>query len=265
MTKGFTLIELSIVIVIIGLIAGGLTVGQDLIRATELNSLIREVNQYKTAINTFNLKYNYLPGDMPNATDYWGNADTGGAGGECSNPRSDVGINTETCNGDGNGQIGIWWTAHNAHNESFRAWQHLANAELISGSFSGIEGSFGHLDAIIGENVPSSKINGAGFSIVYLGNITTSMDYFEGKWSNVLVFGSTRENTNIHTGLPSLTPEAANSIDTKMDDGRPGYGNVRGLKKESMNPNCTTTNAKETSKWNLGNQDKLCSLNFPNL
>ena len=54
---GFTLIELSIVIVIIGLIVGGVLVGRDLIRASQLRGLISEVEEFKTAANTFRLKY----------------------------------------------------------------------------------------------------------------------------------------------------------------------------------------------------------------
>ena len=77
MKNGFTLLELSIVMVIIGLIIGGITVGQDLIRSAELNSVVTDINKYKTAINTFNLKYNAMPGDMSNATSYWGDQATG--------------------------------------------------------------------------------------------------------------------------------------------------------------------------------------------
>ena len=68
---GFTLLELSIVLVIIGLIIGGITVGQDLIRSAELQRLTADINKYKVALNAFKLKYNQLPGDMKNATSYW--------------------------------------------------------------------------------------------------------------------------------------------------------------------------------------------------
>lgn len=63
--SGFTLIELSIVLVIIGLIVGGVLVGQDLIAAARVRSQISQIQQYQTAVNTFKIKYAYLPGDMP--------------------------------------------------------------------------------------------------------------------------------------------------------------------------------------------------------
>jgi prepilin-type N-terminal cleavage/methylation domain-containing protein len=64
--SGFTLIELSIVLVIIGLIVGGVLVGQDLIRAAAVRAQITQIERYNTAANTFRGKYGYLPGDIPN-------------------------------------------------------------------------------------------------------------------------------------------------------------------------------------------------------
>src|ERR1700712_2724582 len=68
--QGFTLIELSIVLVIIGLIVGGVLVGQDLVRAAAVRAQISQIEKYNTAVNTFYGKYGYLPGDIkdPDAT-----------------------------------------------------------------------------------------------------------------------------------------------------------------------------------------------------
>ena len=62
--RGFTLIELSIVLVIIGLIVGVVLVGQDLIRAAGVRATISQIEKYQTAVNTFRGKYGYLPGDI---------------------------------------------------------------------------------------------------------------------------------------------------------------------------------------------------------
>src|SRR6201999_1632157 len=62
--QGFTLIELSIVLVIIGLIVGGVLVGQDLIRAAAVRAQISQIEKYQTAVNTFRGKYGGLPGDL---------------------------------------------------------------------------------------------------------------------------------------------------------------------------------------------------------
>ena len=61
--RGFTLVELSIVIVIIGLIVAGVTAGQSLVRSAKLQSLVSKINEYSTAYNSFYLQYNSLPGE----------------------------------------------------------------------------------------------------------------------------------------------------------------------------------------------------------
>jgi prepilin-type N-terminal cleavage/methylation domain-containing protein len=67
--KGFTLVERAIVLVIIGLIVSGVLVGQDLIKAAELRSTLRQHQEFQLAVNTFIGKYNGIPGDI-NGTKY---------------------------------------------------------------------------------------------------------------------------------------------------------------------------------------------------
>ena len=61
---GFTLVELAIVLVIIGLIVGGVLVGQDLIKAATVRSTVTDIEKYNGAVTTFRSKYNGLPGDL---------------------------------------------------------------------------------------------------------------------------------------------------------------------------------------------------------
>ncbi|MGE3714395.1 MAG: type II secretion system protein [Alphaproteobacteria bacterium] len=68
---GFTLVELGIVLVITGLIIGGVLVGKDLIQATQIRAQVSQIDQIKTAVQTFKLKYNCIPGDCPNATSFF--------------------------------------------------------------------------------------------------------------------------------------------------------------------------------------------------
>lgn len=86
--SGFSLVELSIVLVILGLLTGGVLGGRALIRAAELRAITQEKEAFVTAVNTFRAKYNALPGDMRNATQFWGRADTGAFSGQCAAPNT---------------------------------------------------------------------------------------------------------------------------------------------------------------------------------
>ena len=70
--NGFTLIELSIVLVIIGLVVGGVLVGADLIKAAKIRSAVSDLDKITAAVNTFKLKYNCIPGDCASATGFFG-------------------------------------------------------------------------------------------------------------------------------------------------------------------------------------------------
>jgi hypothetical protein len=60
------------VLVIIGLIVGGVLVGQDVTRSGRINSINADVERYAAAVNTFRVKYNAYPGDMETAGNIWG-------------------------------------------------------------------------------------------------------------------------------------------------------------------------------------------------
>lgn len=64
---GFTLVELSIVLVIVGLIIAGISMGSSLVHSAQLQSVITEQSNFIAAINSFRSKYSQLPGDMNNA------------------------------------------------------------------------------------------------------------------------------------------------------------------------------------------------------
>lgn len=60
---GFTLVELSIVLVIIGFLIGGILVGQSIIDGAKIQKTVREIQQYRSAIGAFKTKYKGIPGD----------------------------------------------------------------------------------------------------------------------------------------------------------------------------------------------------------
>lgn len=65
MRKGFTLIELSIVLVIIGLLIGGILAAQSMISTSKITATISQIQQFDAGVMNFKTKYHYLPGDAP--------------------------------------------------------------------------------------------------------------------------------------------------------------------------------------------------------
>jgi prepilin-type N-terminal cleavage/methylation domain-containing protein len=120
--RGFSLVELAIVLVIVGLLAGGIMGGSHIMHTSQLQQVGTEIDRYKMGIRTFEQKYGALPGDFDTAFDLWGTA------GGCTD--NDVTGNPAGCNGNGDGVI-AWDT------EGYRGWQHLGLAEILTDDFSG--------------------------------------------------------------------------------------------------------------------------------
>ncbi len=248
---GFTLVELSIVLVIIGLIVGGILAGQEMVRASELNRILTDKDRYMAAYNTFRGKYNALPGDMRNATDYWGTA----SGGCPSGARS----GTQTCNGNGDGFIGGVWDGNNpTFVESSLAMQHLALSGLIQGSFTGYPTAGCTYCAMqIGTNAPSTSIQGATF--MFYSQSTGHASFFGVVPKRALLFGNTGGDTYVPV-LPALKPSETQAIDNKIDDGKPGTGIF--VVSSDLSPNCPTTNVASTAVYNITATGLQCAFLF---
>lgn len=121
-SQGFTLIELSIVLVIISLLVGGVLVGQDLIKAAERRAFAKDMVEIATAANTFKLKYNCYAGDCPNATNFFGKNTT------LCNSHAGTAASPGTCNG--NGDKLPYSSGGNSDGSYF--WHHLVLANLIN-------------------------------------------------------------------------------------------------------------------------------------
>jgi prepilin-type N-terminal cleavage/methylation domain-containing protein len=89
-TSGFTLVELSVVIVIIGLIVAGVMGGQSLVKSSKINAQILDFNKFEVAYNAFKLEYDAIPGDMRNAGSSWAGATNGDGNGRITENSNDA-------------------------------------------------------------------------------------------------------------------------------------------------------------------------------
>jgi prepilin-type N-terminal cleavage/methylation domain-containing protein len=210
--NGFTLIEISIVLVIIGLVVGGILVGQSLISAAGVRATISQIERYNTAANTFRGKYGYLPGDIkdPDASNF-GFAARGQYAGQGDGNgllQGNPGNSPETVDGFVliTGEIGMFWvdlsTVH-LIDQTFNTANPVINIEDQSGS-------------AIAYYTPTAKLGNGLYVYVYSYN---AINYFA--LSGLTSLGQINE-----VSVPGVTVAQAAMIDKKVDDGLPQTGNI---------------------------------------
>lgn len=233
--SGFTLIELSIVLVIMGLLTSAVVAGRELIKAAEIKATISEIETYKIAVDNFNNHYEGLPGDLNNATSFW----TGGV----------------TANGNNDGRIGNGNASDDT--EPYYAWDQLSLARLIGGSFTGAGTS-----AVVGTNVPESgNMKGAGYSLSFF---TAPFSYADNLGrsfrGNYIVLGKGNGSDN-YLSAAAINVDTAFSIDRKVDDGTPDYGKVLGGTGGNGSGSCVTGSA-PAIEYNTTNNGMACIILF---
>ena len=255
--SAFSLIELSIVLIIIGLLIAGITGGASLIKSSELRSIMGEARGYAVAVNSFFTQYDQYPGDASIAV---GSSNQG--------------------NGDRDNKIEFVNDASTAFFEGVDAWYDLKDIGAIDLALS-LSGTTAAPSALVPVNhIPGSKIKGAGwvfdYNILTLQNVVvltgTTAAYAaapaagtEGTASNTstLVNGlnyvpadgplATRNaSTEIISAPDSL------SIDSKIDDGKPASGNVQAVNQLSAATECSSASAYLVS----AGAKKVCVLTF---
>jgi prepilin-type N-terminal cleavage/methylation domain-containing protein len=128
-TQGFTLVEIAIVLVIIGLLLGGILKGQEMITQAKIKNVIADYSGVSAAYHGYQDRYRAIPGDDPNAATRWA-------------------VAPAATSGNGNGVVLGKYNSATATDESRLWWDHLRRAGFVSGSgtaqpFNAVTGQIG--------------------------------------------------------------------------------------------------------------------------
>ena len=222
-SRGFTIIESALAILIIGLTTQGVLVGQQLITNARVRSLMAQQNAVEAAFYSFQDRYRAFPGDYAAAS---ANLDCGASA---------------CLNGNGNGRIEPG-PAGRLH-EDILAWHHLTASGLLDGEYRMFNST---VASPAFDNTPTNAFGG------YLQIVSDSV------WG----YGSnTAVRHNVKTG--DLIPVAILAeVDRKIDDGLPGSGRLQfstyaGLADAPTVSSCMTA-ASPAASWNIASGEGNC-------
>lgn len=122
--SGFTLVEIAIVLVIIGLLLGGVLKGREMITNAKIKRIENDFAGVSAAIYAYQDRYGVLPGDDPSASTRFS------------------GTWRASDNGNGDGNIAGGWNTSNNASESRKVWKHLRGAGLIAGPVDNTNASY---------------------------------------------------------------------------------------------------------------------------
>jgi prepilin-type N-terminal cleavage/methylation domain-containing protein len=189
---GFTLVEIAIVLVIIGLLLGGVLKGQELINSAKVKNFANDFRNIPLFIYGYQDKFRTLPGDDPNVVAHIG---AGGAGTDASVQIAGATVGNGVINGD-------WWST-NAGDESFVFWQHVRRANLAAGTTNTADPTY-----------PPTNSDGGRIGIESGTNVA----------ANQYISGLTGTYVLCSAGILG---KFAKQLDTNMDDGNPFTGSMR--------------------------------------
>ncbi len=240
--SAFSLIELSIVLVVIGLLIAGITGGASLIKSSELRAAMGEARSYAVGVNAFYTQYNALPGDYNVAI---GNAYAG----------------------DNNSQISYYSsTTHGTAltgSESANAWvvlRTIGAVDNISTSAPAIATTTPSFGVLSTSTAPASKIKSSGWAFDYRTTESASPQnvvVLTGSIGTAVAAGTNTLVNNTNVATAAILPSDALSIDVKIDDSIANSGKVRGV-----NPAAVANTCYGTTAYTTATTTKTCALSY---
>jgi prepilin-type N-terminal cleavage/methylation domain-containing protein len=230
--KAFSLVELSVVLAVISFIVAVVIGGAVLKKAARIKLIIAEVQEVKAMTKQFEMNFNYLPGDFPDAGSLWGNDCDGSSSG------------SDLCSGDGDGEIDHINSSSNKEPHTF--WQHLKKAKIINntytiapnGSAPFTTSSNAYPSKIVKEGLyypqyPVTDSSTAALSGFLSSDLTVKWFHSKHANKNLFLFGAQPLNTSTSGGYqasgPLFYPRDVYLIDKKIDDSRPLTGIIKGV------------------------------------
>lgn len=200
---GFTLVEIAIVLVIIGLLLGGVLKGQELITQAKIKNVANDLNGMAAAIYGYQDRYKKFPGDDNGAAARW--------------------LNPAATNGSGDGQISGDFNSKAATDESREFWQHLRLSGFVGGDTATKDQPNNASGGIVGVQTntgPSAKLELAGLVICSSnlpGKMANAIDaqFDDGSSSRGTVRGYTQSGSVVADGgtNPTRSASSANYVD----------------------------------------------------
>jgi len=201
--RGFTLVEIAIVLVIIGLLLGGILKGQEMITQAKIKNVMADMTGISAAMYGYQDRYRALPGDDKNAT-RWSTAPA-------------------AVPGNGDGVINGKYLSTTATDESMAFWDHLRKAGFVSGT---------------GTDQPFNAVSGKMGVQTGDGPAATSPATAPG---TVLAGPSSAAPiSSLILCSANLPDKIAISVDSQTDDGIGTSGTVRGMSQATLGPNPAT-------------------------
>jgi prepilin-type N-terminal cleavage/methylation domain-containing protein len=266
--SGFSLIELAVSVIIIGLLVGGIASGAKLLTQAELRGFIAQMDQYKGDYNAFKLEYNAVAGDMKDASAFFAGCATGGVG-------------NVNCNGNGDGFItlnmGNAFDGDQLGDEPVKFFRHLNLSNInTSGGTTALPNNYDpYSNSGNTAFYPKGRISGSALmvSTVDSGNTAgstspagTIVSDITLELSSNFPFNSTvvfavkadGNATVVNGGMPALL---AHNIDRKMDDGDSSGGVANGAntgKVRTVNDRTGANFCVSTNTYNIATLQSTC-------
>ena len=189
--SGFTLVEIAIVLVIIGLLLGGILKGQELINSAKVKNLANDFRVVPTYIYAFQDKFKSLPGDDNNIASHVAGATLASSPGAV-----------------GNGLIEGHWNSTTPTDESYLFWQHVRMANLAAGSTNPAD-------------VATYRPGNAVGSVLGISSVSTTIPTAAAQIANM--------SGSFQICSRSIPGKFALQLDVQMDDGEPCTGSMRAI------------------------------------